>query len=187
MLSRPLPFNSGLLRQVFYGGTCRILRMMDPQGQAMTLREHMFYCIEGQQSLQGVCVRTPGPFHFPNNADITAHPELVEGPPTGGSTSSPRTGFPEISKNEKALVRTQRIIAKPLLLSHGEERKVFPAWVRFLAALRMTGDHTDFAIVLLERRVFRSYGSGRVFRAAETVSGTDRHCQGFPGFLLSPE
>ena len=46
-----------------------------------------------------------GPFHFPNNADITAHPELVEGPPTGGSTSSPRTGFPEISKNEKALIR----------------------------------------------------------------------------------
>ena len=44
-----------------------------------------------------------GPFHFPNNADITAHPELVEGPPTGGSTSSPRTGFHEISKNEKAL------------------------------------------------------------------------------------
>ena len=139
MLSRPLPFNSGLLRQVFYGDTCRILRMMGPQGQAMTLRKHMFYCIEGQQSLPGVCVRT------------------------------------------------QRIIAKPLLLSHGEERKVFPAWVRFLAALRMTGDHTDFAIVLLERRVFRSYGSGRVFRAAETVSCTDRHCQGFPGFLLSPE
>ena len=45
-----------------------------------------------------------GPFHFPNNAENTAHPELVEGPPTGGSTSSPRMGFPEISKNEKALV-----------------------------------------------------------------------------------
>ena len=58
--------------------------------------------ISGGATKIGCCVG-PGPFHFPNNADITAHPELVEPPVGGPSTSSPRTGFPEISKNEKAL------------------------------------------------------------------------------------
>ena len=58
-----------------------------------------------------------GPFHFPNNAEITAHPELVEGPPTGGSTSSPRTGFPEISKNEKALRPVLRPVSPSFAIS----------------------------------------------------------------------